>query len=136
MKKLIASLLFVPCMASAEFMDGNGLLSKMNDVEFLPKMVALGYVQGVADVYHGTKVCMSKNVTAGQAAWSLGQEVAVSGNASIGGAGAVMLGAGTGNAGATFNVTSGGWLNVGANLINSSNNTLYNAQSSAKTCSL
>jgi hypothetical protein len=67
MKKLIAGLLFIPCMASAEFMDGNGLLSKINDVEFLPKMVALGYVQGVADVYAGTKICMPKNVTAGQA---------------------------------------------------------------------
>lgn len=67
MKKLIVGLLFVPCMASAEFMDGNGLLSKMNDVEYLPRMVALGYVQGVADVYHGTKICAPANMTAGQA---------------------------------------------------------------------
>ncbi len=38
MKKLIAGLLFAPCMASAEFMDGNGLLSRMNDSEAIPKM--------------------------------------------------------------------------------------------------
>ena len=67
MKKLIAGLLFVPCMASAEFMDGNGLLSRMNDSETVPRVAALGYVQGVADVYAGTKICMPKNVTAGQA---------------------------------------------------------------------
>jgi len=67
MKKLIASLLFVPCMASAEFMDGNGLLSRMNDSETVPRVAALGYVQGAADVYVGTKICMPKNVTAGQA---------------------------------------------------------------------
>ncbi len=67
MKKLIVGLLFVPCMASAEFLDGNGLLSRMNDSESIPRMVALGYVQGVADVYARVKVCAPQNVTAGQA---------------------------------------------------------------------
>jgi hypothetical protein len=67
MKKLIVGLLFVPCMASAEFLDGNGLLSRMNDSETVPRMVALGYVQGVADVYARVKVCAPQNVTAGQA---------------------------------------------------------------------
>lgn len=36
MKKLIAGLLFVPCMANAEFLDGNGLLSRMTDWNEIP----------------------------------------------------------------------------------------------------
>lgn len=67
MKKLIVGLLFVPCMASAEFLDGNGLLSRINDSETVPRVVALGYVQGVADVYARTKICAPQNITAGQA---------------------------------------------------------------------
>jgi hypothetical protein len=67
MKKLIASLLFVPCMANAEFMDGNTLLSKMNDSDVIPRAVSLGYVQGVIDVFVRTKVCPPQNITAGQA---------------------------------------------------------------------
>jgi hypothetical protein len=67
MNKLIIMLLLTPCIANAEFMDGNDLLSKMNNSEAIPKMVALGYVQGTADVFAGIKICMSKNVTAGQA---------------------------------------------------------------------
>jgi hypothetical protein len=67
MKKTIVSLLFIPGIACAEFLDGNGLLSRMNDSESIPKMVALGYVQGVADVYARVKVCAPQNVTAGQA---------------------------------------------------------------------
>jgi hypothetical protein len=67
MKQLIVGLLFVPCIASAEFMDGNGLLSRMNDSETVPRMVALGYVQGVADVFARVKICAPQNVTAGQA---------------------------------------------------------------------
>jgi len=67
MKKLIAGLLFAPCMASAEFMDGNTLLSKMNDSDVIPRAVSLGYVQGVIDVFVRTKVCPPQNITAGQA---------------------------------------------------------------------
>ena len=67
MRKVIASLLFIPSIGCAEFLDGNGLLSRMNDSETVPRMVALGYVQGVADVYARVKVCAPQNVTAGQA---------------------------------------------------------------------
>ena len=67
MRKVIASLLFIPSIGCAEFLDGNGLLSRMNDSEAIPRVAALGYVQGAADVYAGTKICMPKNVTAGQA---------------------------------------------------------------------
>ena len=65
MKKLIASLLFVPCMASAEFMTGNNLHSKMNG-DFGDKMLALGFIQGVFDVYVSVTFCSPDNITAGQ----------------------------------------------------------------------
>jgi hypothetical protein len=42
MKKLIAILLCVPCMASAEFMSGNNLHNKMTG-DFGEKMQALGF---------------------------------------------------------------------------------------------
>jgi hypothetical protein len=65
MKKLLASLLFVPCMASAEFMSGNNLYSKMNG-DFGDKMLALGFVQGVFDVYVNVTICPPNNITVGQ----------------------------------------------------------------------
>ena len=65
MKKLIASLLFVPCMANAEFMSGNNLYSKMNG-DFGDKMLALGFIQGVYDVYVSVTFCSPNNVTVGQ----------------------------------------------------------------------
>jgi hypothetical protein len=65
MKKLIASLLFVPCMANAEFMSGNNLYSKMNG-DFGEKMLALGFIQGVYDVYVSVTFCSPNNVTVGQ----------------------------------------------------------------------
>jgi hypothetical protein len=65
MKRLIAGLLFVPCMASAEFMSGNSLYSKMNG-DFGEKMLALGFIQGVYDVYVSVTFCSPNNVTVGQ----------------------------------------------------------------------
>ncbi len=44
MKKLIAILLCMPCMASAEFMSGNNLHAKMTG-DFGEKMQALGFIQ-------------------------------------------------------------------------------------------
>jgi hypothetical protein len=67
MRKVIASLLFIPSIACAEFMDGNNLLSKMNDSDVIPRAVSLGYVQGVIDVFVRTQVCPPQNITAGQA---------------------------------------------------------------------
>jgi hypothetical protein len=52
MKKLIAILLCVPCMASAEFMSGNNLHNKMTGDLF--------------DVYVSVTFCSPENVTAGQ----------------------------------------------------------------------
>jgi hypothetical protein len=65
MKKLISSLLFIPCMASAEFMTGNNLHGKMTG-DFGDKMQALGFIQGVFDVYVSVTFCSPENVTAGQ----------------------------------------------------------------------
>jgi hypothetical protein len=65
MKKLIATLLFVPCMAHAEFMTGNNLHAKING-DFGDKMLALGFIQGVFDVYVNVTICSPSNITVGQ----------------------------------------------------------------------
>jgi hypothetical protein len=65
MKKLIAMLLFVPAMAQAEFFSGNDLLNKMNGDAY-ERMQAIGFVQGVFDVYVSVTFCPPSNVTAGQ----------------------------------------------------------------------
>ena len=66
MKKLIASVLMIPCMAMAEFKTGNELLSNMNSDNVVENMVALGYVMGVADATRGTGNCGPETATAGQ----------------------------------------------------------------------
>jgi hypothetical protein len=66
MKKLIASLLFVPCMASAEFLTGNDLLSRINSEETIHRMFALGYVAGVSDAQQHVFSCPPLGVTNGQ----------------------------------------------------------------------
>jgi hypothetical protein len=65
MRKLLAGLLFVPCIASAEFMSGNNLHGKMNG-DFGDKMLALGFIQGVFDVYVSVTFCSPNSVTVGQ----------------------------------------------------------------------
>ena len=66
MKKLIVGLLFVPCMASAEFLTGNDLLSRMNSDEVVQRMFALGYVAGVSDAQQHVFSCPPSGVTNGQ----------------------------------------------------------------------
>lgn len=65
MKKLIAALLMVPSIASAEFMSGNSLLRDLKG-DALDQMIALGYVMGVMDVFTNATVCPPNGVTAGQ----------------------------------------------------------------------
>jgi hypothetical protein len=65
MRKLLAGLLFIPCIASAEFMSGNNLHGKMNG-DFGDKMLALGFIQGVFDVYVSVTFCSPNSVTVGQ----------------------------------------------------------------------
>ena len=66
MKKAIVSLLFIPGMASAEFLSGNDLLSKMNSDEVVQRMFALGYVAGVSDAQQHVFSCPPAGVTNGQ----------------------------------------------------------------------
>lgn len=65
MKKLIASLLFVPTMASAEFMSGNDLLTNMRG-DVTSRALAIGYVMGVIDVFTNSTICSPPGITAGQ----------------------------------------------------------------------
>lgn len=66
MKKLLAAVLFLPAIASAEFLDGNKLLSYMRSADIAEKMYALGYVAGVADAQMSVVSCPPENVTNGQ----------------------------------------------------------------------
>ena len=66
MRKLIAVLLFVPCIASAEFLSGNDLLSRINSDETIQRMFALGYVAGVSDAQQHVFSCPPSGVTNGQ----------------------------------------------------------------------
>ena len=68
MKKLIAILLCVPCMAHAEFVSGNTLLDYMtsNNNTYVDRSVSLGYVMGVFDVGVNINHCPPSNVTTGQ----------------------------------------------------------------------
>jgi hypothetical protein len=66
MKKLIVGLLFVPCVANAEFLTGNDLLSRMNSDEVVQRMFALGYVAGVSDAQQHVFSCPPSGVTNGQ----------------------------------------------------------------------
>lgn len=64
-KVLVIASLVASTAAQAEFYDGNKLLSKMNG-EHTDRMVALGYIMGVADTQHGVSQCAPSNSTAGQ----------------------------------------------------------------------
>lgn len=69
MRKLLATLLMVPCIAHAEFWTGNNLYNKMNSVETMDRIHALGYVMGVFDTAAGVDHCGQTmgNITSGQA---------------------------------------------------------------------
>ena len=65
MKKFLVGLLMVPTMAHAEFFTGNDLFNKMNGTT-IDQIQAIGFVQGVFDVYVGVTFCPPAGVTAGQ----------------------------------------------------------------------
>jgi hypothetical protein len=65
MKKILATLLFVPAMAQAEFMSGNNLYKDMQG-DALDNIHALGYVLGAADSAINVTVCPPEGVKAGQ----------------------------------------------------------------------
>lgn len=67
-KYLISALLMFTLSAQAQgqFIDGNGLLDRMNDTGSVKPMVALGFVLGVADSFRGSDICLPDNVQARQ----------------------------------------------------------------------
>ena len=68
MRKLLATLLFVPVMAHAEFWTGNNLYDRLSSSDVLERVQALGYVMGVYDVYVHVTFCPvnQSSITAGQ----------------------------------------------------------------------
>lgn len=66
MKKWAAGLLFLPAMASAEYMSGNMLYQRMTSTESFERAMALGYVLGVSDVGQNVTHCSGSQVTSGQ----------------------------------------------------------------------
>ncbi len=66
MKKFIAGLLMMPCVAYAQYYSGNTLLEKMRSSDVSDRFLALGYIMGVSDMGQGVIHCSGQNVTAGQ----------------------------------------------------------------------
>ena len=66
MKKILAGLLFVPVMASAEFTSGNDLYKDLRSESTVDKVYALGYIAGVADAGQGGSHCIPTSVSLGQ----------------------------------------------------------------------
>lgn len=65
MKKLLVVLLLVPSLARAEFFTGNDLLRLINGNGY-EQIQAIGFIQGVFDVYVSVTICPPSRVTAGQ----------------------------------------------------------------------
>lgn len=59
-------LLSVINYSHAQFIDGNGLLDRMDDPGTVKPMVALGFVLGVADSFRGSDICLPPTVQARQ----------------------------------------------------------------------
>lgn len=64
--RLAALLLALALPAQAQFIDGNGLLDRMDDPGTVKPMVALGFVLGVADSFRGSDICLPPTVQARQ----------------------------------------------------------------------
>ena len=66
MKKFIASLLFLPTLASAEFMSGNALLGYIQSDKTVERIYGMGYIAGVADANMSVTSCPPATVELGQ----------------------------------------------------------------------
>ncbi len=66
MKKILCSLLFVPAIASAEFISGNDLLDHLQSTETVKRVFGMGYVAGVSDANHSITFCPPANIQLGQ----------------------------------------------------------------------
>lgn len=65
-KYLIGAVVLASFAAHAEFFSGNDLLGKLDADNSVDRMVALGYIMGVADTTRGIEQCSPEGVTAGQ----------------------------------------------------------------------
>ena len=68
MKKLLATLLFLPSMVCAEFWTGNKLYERLTSSDVTDRVQAMGYVMGVYDVAVHALFCPGNetNITVGQ----------------------------------------------------------------------
>lgn len=67
MKKLIISLLFVPMMAHAEFLNGNQLHMRLQSTDTIDRVYGIGYVVGIYDANVKIYFCPNENgLTVGQ----------------------------------------------------------------------
>lgn len=69
MRRFLAVLLVIPCLARAEFETGNSLLANLQSASVGERMHALGYIKGVVDVYLHVTICPpngGNGITAGQ----------------------------------------------------------------------
>lgn len=68
MRKLIAALLIVPSIASAEFLSGNDLYHRLTSNDSGDKFYALGYIVGAYDMGVHVSFCprTEQGITAGQ----------------------------------------------------------------------
>lgn len=66
MRRFIASLLFVPTIASAEFMSGNSLLDYIQSRDSINRIYAMGYIAGVADANMSVTSCPPITIELGQ----------------------------------------------------------------------
>ena len=66
---IIIAMLLASTPAKAEFFSGNDLATKLNSSNTIDQAVALGFIQGVFDVYVSITICPPNNaagITAGQ----------------------------------------------------------------------
>jgi hypothetical protein len=66
MKKLFVSLLFVPAMAQAEFINGNDLLNGLQSQETVERVFVMGYIAGIADANNSITYCPPPGIQLGQ----------------------------------------------------------------------
>jgi hypothetical protein len=66
MKKLLAAWLFIPTIASAEFLSGNDLYQNLRSESLTERAYGLGYLAGVADAGQSGSHCIPSTVTLGQ----------------------------------------------------------------------
>ena len=65
-KKLLIAGLFVTSTANAAFYTGNDLYNKLTSSDSSDRILGMGYIAGIYDVFDGSSICAKQNVTLGQ----------------------------------------------------------------------